>query len=107
MSKHPFVSIKDIAKSPIKPDKISSQDKQSKQLKFIPPPLCEEDVSFKETLNNCIDLLKKFVWMSESEAIVISLWVASTWFVDSLDLVPYLLITSKLKLVGKRNYWNS
>lgn len=101
MSKPPFVLIKDIAQSPIKPDKICSQDKQSKQLKFIPPPLCEEDVSFKETLNNCIDLLKKFVWMSESEAIVISLWVASTWFVDSLDLVPYLLITSKTKACGK------
>ena len=47
MSKPPFVLIKDIAQSPIKPDKICSQDKQSKQLKFIPPPLCEEDVSFK------------------------------------------------------------
>jgi len=39
--------------------------------------------------------------MSEAEAIVISLWVASTWFVDSLDLVPYLLITSKTKACGK------
>lgn len=65
------------------------------------PPVQEGEVSFTDTLRDCVTLLNKFVTMKPEQAIVTSLWAAATWFVDSFDFVPYLLITSKTKECGK------
>ncbi len=39
--------------------------------------------------------------MRKEQAIVTSLWIFATWFVDVSDFVPYILITSKTKEYGK------
>lgn len=74
-------------------------------LSFVPPPLFEGEVSFVDTLHDCIELLQIFMWMKPEEAIVCSLWAAATWFVDCVvsndEVVPYLLISSKTKECGK------
>lgn len=74
-------------------------------LSFVPPLLFEGEVSFADTLHDCIELLQKFIWMKEEEAIVCSLWAAATWFVDCVvsedEAVPYLLISSKTPECGK------
>ena len=95
------ILIKDLATNPEQPSQSTALGSGSKTSVFIPPSICEGDVSFVNTLSDCITLMQKFVSMDKSQAIVASLWAASTWFVDYCDLVPYLLITSSIKRSGK------
>ena len=45
--------------------------------------------------------VRRFVSLSEAQAVVISLWVAHTHCIDSADTTPYLAITSAEKQCGK------
>lgn len=92
--------IKDIATKPEQPSQSITAAGYEK-CAFIPPSICEGKVSLAKTLSDCKTLMQKFVSMDKHQAIVASLWAASTWFVDSCDLVPYLLITSPEKRSGK------
>lgn len=96
------ILIQDIA---TEPEGANSESSKGEISFFVPPPLWEGEVSFSDTLSDCVDLLRTFIWMEKEQAIVCSLWAAATWFVKSVvaedDHVPYLLISSKTKECGK------
>ena len=100
MKAKPEILIQDLATMPKQSNQPAS-NAGSEKSEFIPPSICEGEVSLAKTLSDCITLMQKFVSMDKPQAIVTSLWAASTWFVDSCDLVPYLLITSSVKRSGK------
>ena len=45
--------------------------------------------------------VRRFVFLRDSQAVVVSLWVAHTYTIDSADTTPYLSITSAEKQCGK------
>lgn len=96
------ILVQDIATDP---KQLLVENSNVVNLSFVPPLLFEGEVSFADTLHDCIELLQKFIWMKEEEAIVCSLWAAATWFVDCVvsedEAVPYLLISSKTPECGK------
>lgn len=71
------------------------------ELKFKAPEQWSEKVEFRDVLKEVDDLLKKFVYMGNSQRLLVSQWVISTWFIDYLDYLPYLLVTSPTKRCGK------
>jgi len=54
-----------------------------------------------EQLTAICKFVRRFVSLSESQAVVVSLWVTHTHNVDSADTTPYLAITSAEKQCGK------
>lgn len=101
MTTIPQIFIKDLATKPEQASQSIAIGSGSEKCAFVPPSICEGEVSLAKTLSDCITLMQKFVSMDKPQAIVASLWAASTWFVVSCDLVPYLLITSSVKRCGK------
>ena len=94
--------IKDIARAPSHLSTSSTNEVKKDVLAFEPPSLLEnEDISFKDTLFDCVNLLQKIMFMKEEEAIVTSLWASATWFIDAFETVPYILISSKTAACGK------
>lgn len=93
------ILIKDMITQPVQ--SVATDTTESIQSSFIPPSIYDKEISFVSALSDCIKLLQEFVSMDRHQAIVTSLWALSTWFIDSLDLVPYLLITSSTKRSGK------
>ena len=71
------------------------------ELKFEAPEQWPEQVEFVAVLKEINELIKKFVSMKGAQRLLVSQWVVSTWFVDHLDYLPYLLITSPTKRCGK------
>lgn len=71
------------------------------ELKFEAPEQWPEQVEFVAVLKEVNELIKKFVSMKGPQRLVVSQWAVSTWFVDHLDYLPYLLITSPTKRCGK------
>ena len=101
MTAMPKILIKDLATQPKQPSQSIAVGLGSKKSDFIPPVICEGEVSLTNTLSDCIKLMQRFVSMDKSQAIVASLWAASTWFIDYCGDIPYLLITSPVKRSGK------
>ncbi len=52
-------------------------------------------------LRRVFDFIRRFVSLSETQALVVSLWVAHTYTFDCVDATPYLAITSAEKECGK------
>ena len=101
MKMNNLVYIKDMAKKAEEPTKSIAVNIKSDQCTFIPTEISEKDLNFANVLTDCVKLLQRFVVMQESQAVVTCLWAAATWFIDSVDTVPYLLITSSTKRSGK------
>ena len=55
----------------------------------------------KTVLDATLAFIRRFVALSEPEAIVITLWVAHTYAIDAAENTPYLNITSAEKQCGK------
>jgi Protein of unknown function (DUF3631) len=54
-----------------------------------------------ELLDDLRDLLRRFVVMSQEQAVVTALWVVHTHLIDAADATPYLAVTSAEKRSGK------
>lgn len=94
--------IEDIARNPYHLSNSLIHEIKGDVLSFeAPSPIEGEDISFGETLLDCVNLLQKIMFMKEEEAIVTSLWASATWFIDAFETVPYILISSKTSACGK------
>ncbi len=61
----------------------------------------EGPVKPDELLSEVSDTINRFVVCSEEERHTASLWIALTWFIEYVDLMPMLFITSPEKRCGK------
>jgi hypothetical protein len=52
-------------------------------------------------LNRIFSFLRRFVFLSRAQLLVVVLWIAHTHVVDAADVTPYLAITSPEKRSGK------
>lgn len=94
--------IEDIARYPYHLSNSLDHGVKEDVLSFKPPyPIEGENISFEETLFDCVNLLQKIIFMKEEEAIITSLWASATWFIDAFETVPYILISSKSAACGK------
>jgi hypothetical protein len=59
------------------------------------------DVSEKEILETVIGFIRRFVVLTEAQAIVIAIWVIHTHVFQAAETTPYLAITSAEKRSGK------
>jgi hypothetical protein len=60
-----------------------------------------ESVSGSDPLHNVGSFIRRFVSLSESQLIAITLWVAHTHAIDAAETTPYLNISSAEKQCGK------
>ncbi len=54
-----------------------------------------------QVLDEMADFVQRFVILTKSELLVISLWIAHTWAFEACDATPYLAVTSPEKRSGK------
>jgi hypothetical protein len=54
-----------------------------------------------QILDEIAAFIRRFVILSNSEILVISLWIAHTWALEAADTTPYLAITSAVMRSGK------
>jgi len=60
-----------------------------------------QTVDGAEVLTSVYEFVRRFVSLSEPQAVVVSLWVAHTHTIGNADATPYLAITSAEKQCGK------
>lgn len=65
-----------------------------------------EDVSISEVIKNIQTCLEQCLYMQPEYVLVCALWVTCTWFVDVLEISPYLLISAPEKRCGKTQLLN-
>jgi len=58
-------------------------------------------INGSDALNRVAAFIKRFVWLSEAQAVVVTLWVAHTHALDAAETTPYLSVTSAEKQCGK------
>jgi hypothetical protein len=68
-----------------------SVDSLDKEMSTAGPQILDEIAAF----------IWRFVILSKSERLVISLWIAHTWALDATDTTPYLAVTSPVMQSGK------
>jgi hypothetical protein len=63
-----------------------------------PPPA---PASLQDTLHDVEVIIRKYVVLTDDQALIVALWVAHTHAIDAADCTPYLQITSATKRAGK------
>src|SRR5215204_1869767 len=69
-----------------------------------PPPrthVSDSATPLATQLKSTEDYIRRFVVLSDTQAVAVSLWVAHTYALASADATPYLSITSAEKASGK------
>jgi hypothetical protein len=64
-------------------------------------PASTPDTGLKAVLTDVRNYITEYVSLTQSQALVIPLWVAHTWLMDHCACTPYLSVTSKTKRCGK------
>lgn len=70
------------------------------------PPLVVDDqvdidIHLVELLDGLVRFVRRFVFMTEAQAVAVALWVAHTWAFVAAETTPYLWVTSPEKRSGK------
>src|SRR5262249_22069242 len=63
------------------------------------PVTTDPDVA--KTLDAVVAFVRRFVVLTDHQAVAIALWIFHTWAVDAAETTPYLSITSALLRSGK------
>lgn len=60
-----------------------------------------ETLRLGEALDDVVGFVRRFVAMTEAQAVVVGLWVAHTHVIDAAEATPFLAVTSAEKRSGK------
>ena len=60
-----------------------------------------QPVELSQVLSETVALFRRYIWMSESQVIVVVLWCAATYLHDEFEIFPFLSITAPSKRCGK------
>jgi hypothetical protein len=66
-----------------------------------PPDSRPSAILLRDVLHDLRAFVRRFVVVTEAQAIAIALWIAHTHVLDAFDCTPYLQITSATKRAGK------
>ncbi len=62
---------------------------------------CDDPINPTQLLDEVADTIKRFIVLDSEQADAAALWVALTWFVDDLQIMPLAIINAPEKACGK------
>lgn len=74
---------------------------QGKPLEFPAVESWPQPVDGAELLTDLVAVIRRYVVLSEPEALAVALWAVMTWLTDDLDCLPILRVLSPTKGCGK------
>jgi putative DNA primase/helicase len=63
--------------------------------------MAENALNTADLLERCREWVRRYVVLTEHQAIVLAAWVLHTWAIDAADYTPYIHITAPEKQCGK------
>lgn len=78
-----------------------NKDDEADRLPFPEVEPCADPINPAQLLNEVSDTIKRFIVMDAEQADAAALWVAVTWFVGDLQIMPLAIINAPEKACGK------
>lgn len=78
-----------------------NKDDEADRLPFPEIEACDEPIDPAQLLDEVSDTIKRFIVLDAEQADAAALWVALTWFVDVLQIMPLAIINAPEKACGK------
>lgn len=78
-----------------------NRDDEAGRLPFPEVEPCDDPINPTQLLDEVANTIKRFIVLDAEQANAAALWVALTWFVDVLQIIPLAIINAPEKACGK------